>query len=131
MHGCVPSKGTRRRTCSTSSIGSIGFDPDSAAAHEMLFDALRNNDYLVVEDAVDKMPVLPPAAARLFEHIVKRGSDRETEQPYSLSLLPAAGASAADAAALEAAGKLAEAVAARRGALGEDFTTARNAVCGA
>ena len=49
--------------------------------------------------------------------------------PETDRLAPRDGATLADAEALAASGDLAEAIAARCGATGEDFVTARRAVC--
>lgn len=110
-------------------IEAIGLDPDSAEAHVMLYDILSGNPSLVWEDAAERLPPLAPDARRFFDHLVERGACWQSGDPPFLDLSPRAGATLAEAEALAAAGKLAEAISARRGASGEDFPTARRAVC--
>lgn len=110
-------------------IGAIGCDPGSAEAHAMLYETLAGNADLVWEDAVERLPRLAPDAQRFFDHVLERAACWQSGDPAALPLAPRAGATLADAASLAAEGQLAEAIAARRGATGEDFAAARRAVC--
>lgn len=110
-------------------IAALGDDPDSAEAHVMLYEILAGESSLVWEEAVEKLPPLAPDADRFFKHVLERAVCWQSGDPPFLSLDPRAGATLVEAEELAARGQLAEAVAARRGATGEDFAAARRVVC--
>ena len=114
-------------------IQAAGWNPDLDRAYELTFDQLRGSSDLDWTEAMEKIEGrLPKDALALLRHVIERAEAgvKTGEKPYFLRFDPTEGATLADAAALVAGGLLAEAVAARRGATGEDFPTARRAVFG-
>ncbi|MDC3989342.1 hypothetical protein [Polyangium jinanense] len=115
-------------------IDAVGWAPDLAGAYELIFDKLRGSSDLDWTEAFEKIGGrgLPKDALALLRHVIERteAGVRTGDKPYFLKFAPTEGATLADVEAFVAQGLLAEAVAARRGAAGEDFPTARRAILG-
>jgi hypothetical protein len=116
-------------------IDAIGWNPDLAAAYELVFDKLRGSSDLDWTEAFEKIKGrgrLPKDALALLRHLVERAEEgvKTGEKPYFMPLAPTDGATLADVQARVTSGQLAEAIAARRGATGEDFPTARRVIFG-
>jgi hypothetical protein len=106
-------------------VEAISTDADLPRPYEIFYELMVNHSDLVWEDALERIDgSAPPDAKALLLHLVQRSEKRGQGAPWSLSFAPAAG----HAAALQAAGQLAEALAARRLEHGEDFPTARRAI---
>jgi hypothetical protein len=113
----------------TGAIDAVRWNPDLPRAYEVVYEILASYSDILWEDALAACveAALPADAVALLRHMIMRGEARGETPPF-LSLAPREGASLAEADALAAEGKLAEAIAARRGATSEDFATARRAV---
>ncbi|MDI1475438.1 hypothetical protein [Polyangium sp. y55x31] len=115
-------------------IDAVGWAPDLAGAYELIFDKLRGSSDLDWTEAFEKIGgrSLPEDALALLRHVIERAEAgvRTGDKPYFLKFDPTEGATPADVEAFVGKGLLAEALAARRGAMGEDFATARRAIFG-
>ena len=113
-------------------IDAVGWAPDLARAYELTFDKLRGSSDLDWTEAFEKIGGrgLPEDALALLRHVIERAEIgvKTGDKPYFLRFAPTDGATRADVQAFLEKGLLAEAVAAHRGATGEDFPTARRAV---
>lgn len=107
-------------------MDAIATDPDLPRPYEIVYEVMVNHSDLVWEDGFERLREVPLDARALLRHLVQRSEKRLKGAPWAISLAPAAG----DTAALQHAGQLAEALAARRFELGEDFPSARRAIFG-
>ncbi|MRG93662.1 hypothetical protein [Polyangium spumosum] len=114
-------------------LDAVGWSPDLAAAYELTFDKLRGSsdlDWTEAFSKIERRGRLPEDALALLRHVIERAEAgvRTGEKPYFMPLSPTEGATLADVEALVGAGLFAEAIAARRGAIGEDFPSARRLI---
>ncbi len=117
-------------------IDALGWNPDLEGAYEGTFDKLRGSsdlDWTEAFENVENRGLLPKDALALLRHLIERAEAGVVtgDPPYFMPLGPRKGATLADVETLVAQGQRAEALAARRGATGEDFPTARRAIFGA
>ncbi|APR84720.1 Hypothetical protein A7982_10069 [Minicystis rosea] len=119
--------GDSQQNVLSAAIGAIGFDADLPRAYEITYELLINTSDLVWEDAFERLSA-PKDAIALLRHLIERGDAKAEGAPWVLSLAPKEGAQLSEVDTLVAAGRRAEAIAARRGATGEDFATARRAL---
>ncbi|MDI1444065.1 hypothetical protein [Polyangium sp. 6x1] len=111
-------------------IDAIGWNPDLQSAYELVFSQLRGSsslDWTEMFEKVEGRGRLPKDALALLRHVIERAElgVKTGEKPYFLTFAPSEGATLADVQAFVEKGLFAEALAARRGAAGEDFPTAR------